>query len=234
MSRTTVHLAGVLPAACSAMVLSACSSESGEAPKVAGGGGPVKPMDDGAIRRAWVQCTHDAGQTEVQLDKDGQIQMPMGQTEEGGGSGAGTDDPRKRAMDTCDEKVPGREQLQERGVPPELVEQARSLAQCLVVGVMERQGEVGLRRALGTRQGQIAAQFLVEAVPLGLLGGLAGAALGSRTVYGHATAQDWPPVIPATWAAAGPAMAVIVGTTAGLYLALRAGRMPPTTALRAA
>ncbi|MFJ4685182.1 ABC transporter permease [Streptomyces sp. NPDC088789] len=108
------------------------------------------------------------------------------------------------------------------------------IANTMVVGVMERQGEVGLRRALGARQGQIAAQFLVEAVLLGLLGGLVGAALGSLTVHGYATAQDWPTVIPAVWAVAGPAMAVVVGTTAGLYPALRAARMPPTTALRGA
>jgi putative ABC transport system permease protein len=108
------------------------------------------------------------------------------------------------------------------------------IANTMVVGVMERRGEVGLRRALGAREGQIAAQFLIEAVLLGLLGGLAGVAIGAGAVYGYAAAQGWPAVIPPVWAAAGPAMAVAVGTIAGLYPALRAARMAPTTALRAA
>ncbi|MFG2694789.1 ABC transporter permease [Kitasatospora sp. NPDC048407] len=108
------------------------------------------------------------------------------------------------------------------------------IANTMVVGVMERRGEVGLRRALGAREGQIAAQFLIEAVLLGLLGGLAGVAIGAGAVYGYAAAQGWPAVVPVVWAAAGPVMAVAVGTIAGLYPALRAARMAPTTALRAA
>ncbi|MFJ1795170.1 ABC transporter permease [Kitasatospora griseola] len=107
------------------------------------------------------------------------------------------------------------------------------IANTMVVGVMERRGEVGLRRALGAREGQIAAQFLIEAVLLGLLGGLVGVAIGAGAVYGYAAAQGWPAVVPAVWAAAGPVMAVAVGTIAGLYPALRAARMAPTTALRA-
>ncbi|MFE2727312.1 ABC transporter permease [Kitasatospora sp. NPDC059327] len=106
------------------------------------------------------------------------------------------------------------------------------IANTMVVGVMERRGEVGLRRALGARRGQIAAQFLIEAVLLGLLGGLAGAAFGALGALGYATAQGWPAVIPWTMATAGPALAVVIGAAAGLYPALRAARLPPTTALR--
>ncbi|GGO93328.1 ABC transporter permease [Wenjunlia tyrosinilytica] len=108
------------------------------------------------------------------------------------------------------------------------------IANTMVVGVMERRGEVGLRRALGARQGQIAVQFLIEAVLLGLLGGLAGLVLGATVVYGYAAAHGWPATLPVTWAATGPATAVAVGTVAGLYPALRAARLSPTGALRAA
>ncbi|MER8156198.1 ABC transporter permease [Streptomyces sp. NPDC094472] len=108
------------------------------------------------------------------------------------------------------------------------------IANTMVVGVMERRGEVGLRRALGARRGQIAAQFLIEAVLLGLFGGLAGAALGAATVYAYAAGQGWPATVPVVWAVAGPAVAVVVGTVAGLYPALRAAGMSPTGALRSA
>ncbi|MER8162599.1 ABC transporter permease [Streptomyces sp. NPDC094472] len=108
------------------------------------------------------------------------------------------------------------------------------IANTMVVGVMERRGEVGLRRALGARRGQIAAQFLIEAVLLGLFGGLVGAALGAATVYAYATGQGWPATVPLVWAVAGPAVAVVVGTVAGLYPALRAAGMSPTGALRSA
>ncbi|MFD7997977.1 ABC transporter permease [Streptomyces mirabilis] len=104
----------------------------------------------------------------------------------------------------------------------------------MVVGVMERRGEVGLRRALGARQGQITLQFLIEAVLLGLFGGLAGAAAGVSVVYGYAAVQGWPVSVPAVWVVTGPAVAVVVGTLAGLYPALQAARMSPTGALRAA
>ncbi|MFI9105499.1 ABC transporter permease [Streptomyces fildesensis] len=107
------------------------------------------------------------------------------------------------------------------------------IANTMVVGVMERRGEVGLRRALGARQGQITVQFLIEAVLLGLFGGLAGAAVGASVVYVYAAVQGWPAAVPAAWVVAGPSVAVVVGTLAGLYPALRAARMSPTEALRA-
>ncbi|MFJ6655738.1 hypothetical protein ACIQNG_05145 [Streptomyces sp. NPDC091377] len=130
MARTTVRLTGMLLAVCSAVALSACSSGGGNAPDVAGGEGSVKPQDDGAIRQAWVRCMQDEGQTEVQLGEDGRIQMPMGQTEEGAGAGAGSD-PLAKAMETCNKKVPGLKQLQDSAIPPEIVEEARGLVTCL-------------------------------------------------------------------------------------------------------
>lgn len=108
------------------------------------------------------------------------------------------------------------------------------IANTMVVGVMERRGEIGLRRALGARQGQVAAQFLIEAVLIGLFGGLAGAAVGAVAVHGYAAVKGWPGTVPATWAAAGPATALVIGAIAGLYPALRAARMSPTQALRSA
>jgi putative ABC transport system permease protein len=108
------------------------------------------------------------------------------------------------------------------------------IANTMVVGVMERRGEVGLRRALGARRGQITLQFLIEALLLGLFGGLAGAALGVVAVYGYAAVKEWPATVPVAWVVTGPAVAVLVGTVAGLYPALRAARMSPTGALRSA
>ncbi|MFJ7593443.1 ABC transporter permease [Streptomyces sp. NPDC097617] len=106
------------------------------------------------------------------------------------------------------------------------------IANTMVVSVMERRGEVGLRRALGARRGQITMQFLIEAVLLGLFGGLAGAAAGVTVVYTYAAIQGWPAVVPMVWVLAGPAVAVGVGAAAGLYPALRAAQMSPTGALR--
>jgi putative ABC transport system permease protein len=106
------------------------------------------------------------------------------------------------------------------------------IANTMVVGVMERRGEVGVRRALGARSGQIAAQFLIEAVLLGVGGGLAGVAVGALTVLGYATVEGFPAQIPVSALAAGPVTAVVIGAVAGLYPALRAARMSPTEALR--
>ncbi|MER8010894.1 ABC transporter permease [Streptomyces sp. NPDC094149] len=106
------------------------------------------------------------------------------------------------------------------------------IANTMVVGVMERRGEIGLRRSLGARTGQIATQFLIEAAVLGAAGGIAGAIIGAAGVFGYATWERWPPVIPSAVLAAGPAVAMFVGVAAGLYPALRASRLAPTEALR--
>ncbi|MET8749975.1 FtsX-like permease family protein [Streptomyces sp. NPDC004667] len=108
------------------------------------------------------------------------------------------------------------------------------IANTMVVGVMERRGEIGLRRALGARGGQIAAQFLLEAVLMGLVGGLAGLAGGALTVYAYAFAQGWPPSIPLYTLAAGPLVSVLVAALAGIHPAARAARASPTDALRSA
>lgn len=110
---------------------------------------------------------------------------------------------------------------------------AVGIANTMVVAVLERRGEIGLRRSLGARPRHIAAQFLTEAACLALIGGVAGLALGSGAASVLALASGQPVVVPIQTAAASPGIAVIVGAAAGLYPALRASRLSPTLALRA-
>lgn len=110
---------------------------------------------------------------------------------------------------------------------------AVGIANTMVVTVLERRGEIGLRRSLGARPRHISIQFLTEAAALALIGGIAGLALGAGTATTLALVSDQPLVIPAETAIASPGVAVIVGAVAGLYPALRAARLSPTIALRA-
>ncbi|WP_433261417.1 ABC transporter permease [Actinosynnema sp. CS-041913] len=107
------------------------------------------------------------------------------------------------------------------------------VANTMVISVLERRREIGLRRALGATRGQIRGQFLTEAVLLSGLGGLAGTALGVLGTVGYATSQGWPPVIPLTALTGGVLAAVVVGVVAGLYPSIRAARLTPTQALSA-
>ncbi|ANZ40999.1 ABC transporter permease [Lentzea guizhouensis] len=107
------------------------------------------------------------------------------------------------------------------------------VANTMVISVLERRGEIGLRRALGATRGHIRAQFLTEAVLLSSLGGLAGTALGALGVAGYATWHGWPLVIPGTVLASGVLAAFVVGAVAGLYPSIRAARLTPTQALSA-
>ena len=106
------------------------------------------------------------------------------------------------------------------------------IANTMVVAVLERRGEIGLRRALGARPGQIAAQFVGEAIVLALLGGIAGAVLGSVGVLIYASIQSQLPVLPVHVLVGGPLIAIAVGVVAGLYPAMSASRLSPTIALR--
>ena len=107
------------------------------------------------------------------------------------------------------------------------------VANTMVISVLERRREIGLRRALGATRGQIRDQFLTEAVLLSGLGGLAGTALGVLGTVGYATSQGWPPVIPLTSLTGGVLAAMLVGVVAGLYPSIRAARLTPTRALSA-
>jgi len=105
------------------------------------------------------------------------------------------------------------------------------VANTMVISVLERRREIGLRRALGATRGQIRGQFLTEAVLLSSLGGLAGTGFGVLGVLGYATLRGWPVVIPPTAMAGGVFAAVVVGVVAGLYPSVRAARLTPTQAL---
>ncbi|MEW9551548.1 ABC transporter permease [Nonomuraea sp. NPDC050783] len=107
------------------------------------------------------------------------------------------------------------------------------VANTMVISVLERRREIGLRRSLGATRGQVRLQFLAESLLLSALGGVAGAVLGTLATAGYALARGWPLVVP-PWAVGGAVVAtLVVGTLAGLYPAVRAARLPPTVALAA-
>ena len=106
------------------------------------------------------------------------------------------------------------------------------IANVMVISVLERRSEIGLRRALGATRRHVAEQFLAEAVILAVLGGLAGTILGviATAVYAHI--QHWSVQIPALALYGGIGAALAIGAIAGLYPAMRAARLSPTEALR--
>ena len=107
------------------------------------------------------------------------------------------------------------------------------IANVMVIGVMERRGEIGLRRAIGATRAHIRRQFLTEALTLAAAGGISGTLLGVAATYSYAAVQGWRVIIPPEAIVGGIAAAVVVGAVAGIYPAIRAARMPPTEALRA-
>lgn len=108
------------------------------------------------------------------------------------------------------------------------------VANTMVVAVLERRTEVGLRRALGASRGQIRVQFLTESILLSALGGLLGILLGSLGSTAYAAWRDWPLVFPWTAICGGFTGAVLIGAAAGVYPSVRAARLSPATALAAA
>jgi putative ABC transport system permease protein len=108
---------------------------------------------------------------------------------------------------------------------------AIGVANIMVISVLERRSEIGLRRALGATKGHIRVQFLAEAILLSLAGGIAGIAAGAAAVAVYAHAKGWATVIPPLAWAGGLAAAILIGAAAGLLPALRAARLSPTQAL---
>ena len=107
------------------------------------------------------------------------------------------------------------------------------VANTMVISVLERRAEIGLRRSQGATRGHIRIQFLGEAFLLSLLGGGAGVILGYGVTAVYATIQGWPTVVP-LWVIAGGLLAtLLIGGVAGLYPAIRAARIAPTEALAA-
>lgn len=109
---------------------------------------------------------------------------------------------------------------------------AVGVANIMVISVLERRSEIGLRRALGATRGQIRTQFLAEAVLLALGGGAVGVALGALATAVYASSKGWAIVIPTTAWAGGFGAALLIGALAGLLPALRAARLSPADALR--
>ena len=105
------------------------------------------------------------------------------------------------------------------------------VANTMIISVLERRSEIGLRRALGATRGQIRLQFLVESLLLSAFGGVGGVLLGIAVTTLYAATQSWPSVVPAWATGGGVAATLLIGAIAGLYPAIRAARLAPTEAL---
>ena len=108
---------------------------------------------------------------------------------------------------------------------------AVGVANIMIISVLERRSEIGLRRALGATRSHIRSQFLSEAVLLGVLGGAVGVALGAASTAVYADAKHWATVIPTEAWAGGIAASLVIGALAGFLPAARAARLSPTRAL---
>jgi putative ABC transport system permease protein len=113
-----------------------------------------------------------------------------------------------------------------------LIVGAVGVANIMIISVLERRSEIGLRRALGATQGQIRTQFLGESILLTAIGGVVGVVAGAAATAVYASSKGWAVVIPVEAWAGGIAAAILIGAFAGLMPAVRASRMPPTVALR--
>jgi putative ABC transport system permease protein len=113
-----------------------------------------------------------------------------------------------------------------------LIVGAVGVANIMIISVLERRSEIGLRRALGATAAQIRAQFLAESILLAVIGGVVGVLAGVAATAVYASSKSWAVVIPIEAWSGGIAAAILIGAFAGLMPAVRASRMPPSVALR--
>jgi putative ABC transport system permease protein len=113
-----------------------------------------------------------------------------------------------------------------------LIVGAVGVANIMIISVLERRSEIGLRRALGATKSQIRTQFLAESILLAVIGGVVGVLAGAMATAVYASTKNWAVIIPAKAWTGGIASAILIGAIAGLMPAIRASRMPPTVALR--
>ena len=113
-----------------------------------------------------------------------------------------------------------------------LIVGAVGVANIMIISVLERRSEIGLRRALGATKSQIRTQFLTESILLAVIGGVVGVLAGIVATAIYASTKHWAIVIPVEAWSGGIASAILIGAFAGLMPAVRASRMPPTVALR--
>ncbi|WP_214412583.1 ABC transporter permease [Sphaerisporangium fuscum] len=105
------------------------------------------------------------------------------------------------------------------------------VANTMVISVLERRREIGLRRSLGATRGQVRIQFLAESLLLSALGGIFGSMAGALATTAYALSRGWPAVVPPWALGGGIGATLVIGTIAGLYPAMRAARLSPTVAL---
>ena len=113
-----------------------------------------------------------------------------------------------------------------------LIVGAVGVANIMIISVLERRSEIGLRRALGATKAQIRTQFLAESILLAVIGGVVGVLAGAAATAVYASSKGWAVVIPTEAWSGGIASAILIGALAGLMPAVRASRMPPVVALR--
>nr|WP_300143147.1 ABC transporter permease [Propionicimonas sp.] len=113
-----------------------------------------------------------------------------------------------------------------------LIVGAVGVANIMIIAVLERRSEIGLRRALGATRAQIRTQFLTESILLAIIGGIVGVLTGVAATAVYAASKGWTIVIPAQAWTGGIGCAILIGALAGIVPAIRASRMPPTVALR--